>query len=251
MILFLRSTLFLLWFGAVSVLMNVGLLPLLLLPRRATFIAAHIWSRLVLFGLRWIAGTGVEVRGRLSEPRVLVASKHFSMWETMAFLSLLPRPAIVLKQSLLNIPLYGWYCRKMQMIAIDRSAGAKAIRVMGAAAKHALDEDRPVVIFPEGTRKNPGARPDYKPGVAALYSLLSAPCVPVAHNSGLYWNGFWKRPGTIVVEFLDPIPPGLSRQAFMIELEQRIEAATNRLLEEGNTSAHSREGIGMDYKRPI
>ena len=240
MIVFLRSTLFLLWFTVISAVMHLGLLPLFLLPAGASLGAARIWARSVLFGLKWIAGTGLEVRGHFTGPRVLVASKHFSMWETIALLSLMPRPAIVLKQSLLKIPFYGWYARKMRMIAIDRSAGAKAIRLMAAEAKSALDDDRPVVIFPEGTRKKPDDAPDYKPGVAALYALLAVPCVPVAHNSGLFWNGFWKRPGKIVVEFLDPIPPGLARNTFMAELEARIETATRRLLDEGRAPANSR-----------
>jgi len=111
--LYLRSALFLVWFIiAISVIMNVGALPMLLLPSRLTLKAARLWARLVLFGLRWIAGTGVEVRGRLEDPRVLVAAKHFSMWETVAVLALLPGPAIVLKRSLLRVPFYGWYCRK-------------------------------------------------------------------------------------------------------------------------------------------
>ena len=114
---------------------------------------------------------------------------------------------------------------------------------MAAEARRALAEDRPVVIFPEGTRKKPGALPDYKPGVAALYALLSVPCVPVAHNSGLFWTGFLKRPGTIVVEFLDPIPPGLSRETFMEELQLRTEAATNRLLDEGRNSRKAAHGL--------
>jgi 1-acyl-sn-glycerol-3-phosphate acyltransferase len=246
MIGFLRSSVFLLWLAGISAAMHLGLLPLFLLPAGATFRAARLWARLVLFGLRWIAGTGLEVRGGFANSRVLVASKHFSMWETVAFLALLPRPAIVLKQSLLGIPFYGWYARKMRMIAIDRSAGAKAIRVMAAEARAALNEKRPIVIFPEGTRTKPGAPPDYKPGVAALYALLQVPCVPVAHNSGLFWSGFWKRPGTIVVEFLDPIAPGLSRQKFMEELQTRLEAATNRLLHEGPERANSpRAAIGL------
>jgi 1-acyl-sn-glycerol-3-phosphate acyltransferase len=216
------------------VIMNVGALPILLLPSRLTIKAANLWARLVLFGLKEIAGTGVEVRGRLDDPRVLIAAKHFSMWETVALLALLPGPAIVLKRSLLSVPLYGWYCRKMRMIAIDREAGAKAIRLMHGEAKQALDEGRPVVIFPEGTRKKPGAPPDYKPGVAALYAQLHVPCVPVAHNSGLFWaGGFFRKPGTIILEFLPPIPPGLSRRDFMTALESRIEEASNRLLAEG------------------
>src|SRR5258706_13540625 len=167
--LYLRSALFLVWFIAVSVIMNVGALPILLLPSGVTIRVANLWARLILFGLKWIAGTGVAIRGRLEDPRVLVAAKHFSMWETVALLALLPGPAIVLKQSLLRVPLYGWYCRKMRMIAIDRKAGAKAIRVMHDQAERALAEGRPLVIFPERPRMQAGGPPGSKPDAAARY----------------------------------------------------------------------------------
>jgi 1-acyl-sn-glycerol-3-phosphate acyltransferase len=233
MILYLRSALFLIWFGTVSVLINMVCLPLLLFPRQATVWAANKWARLVLFGLKHISGLGLELRGQRPQGAALVAAKHFSMWETIAVLALLRDPAIVLKRDLLWIPLYGWYCVKQEMIAVDRAAGARAIRRMNAAAKRAVAAGRPVVIFPEGTRRTLGAAPDYKPGVAALYSALGLPCVPMAHNSGLYWSGwFLRRPGTIVVEFLKPIEPGLPRDAFMAALEARIEGATRRLVEE-------------------
>jgi 1-acyl-sn-glycerol-3-phosphate acyltransferase len=153
-----------------------------------------------------------------------------SMWDTMALYLVLDQPAIVLKRELLRIPFYGWYVWKATAIAIDRAAGASALRKMSAAARRVLDEGRPILIFPEGTRQKPGAPPDYKPGVAGLYALLDAECVPVALNSGVYWTGFLKRPGTIVLEFLEPIAPGLKRDAFMSLLENRIETATNRLL---------------------
>jgi len=242
--LYLRSALFLVWFIAVSVIMNVGALPILLLPSGLTIRAANLWARLVLFGLKWIAGTGVAVRGRLEDSRVLVAAKHFSMWETVALLALLPGPAIVLKQSLLRVPLYGWYCRKMRMIAIDRQAGAKAIRLMHDQAERVLAEGRPIVIFPEGTRRKPGDPPDYKPGVAGLYAQLDVSCVPVAHNSGLFWaGGFLRKPGTIILEFLPAIPPGLPRRDFMLLLESRIEEASNRLIAEGMGSRMSPNGL--------
>jgi len=156
----------------------------------------------------------------------------------------------VMKQSLLRIPLYGWYCRKMGMIAIDRSAGAGAIRSMAAKGRLALASNRPIVIFPEGTRKHPGAAPDYKPGVAALYAQLKVPCVPVAHNSGLFWTGFLKHPGTIIVQLLEPIPPGLPRHQFMTILEKRIEEGTRRLLEEANASSEFTAAAAMDYNGP-
>jgi len=231
MSLYVRSALFLIWFAAVSIVLNVVCLPLLIFPRKATVWAANKWARLILFGLKHIAGLGLEVRGRAPEGPVLVAAKHFSMWETIALLALLRDPAIVIKRELLWVPLYGWYCLKQEMIPIDRGSGARAIRRMHTAAKRAVDERRPIVIFPEGTRKKPGAPPDYKSGVAALYSLLGLPCVPMTHNSGLFWHGwFLRKPGTVIVEYLEPIPPGLKRRELMEVLEARIERASQRLL---------------------
>jgi len=233
MSLYLRSALFLIWFLGASLVLHIVCLPLLLAPRSATVWAAKTWSRSVLFGLKHIAGQGMEVRGPLPVGPVLVAAKHFSMWETIAVVAMLRDPSIVLKRELLWIPLYGWFAAKHDMIPIDRTSGAKAVRRMQAAAKRAAEAARPIVIFPEGTRKKPGAPPDYKPGVVALYSLLGIPCIPMAHNSGLLWSGwFLRKPGTIVVEFLEPVPPGLKRHDFMTALQARLEEATNRLLRE-------------------
>jgi 1-acyl-sn-glycerol-3-phosphate acyltransferase len=233
MSLYLRSALFLIWFAGASLVLHLVLLPLLLAPRSATVWAAKTWSRSVLFGLKHIAGLGIEVRGHVPVGAAFIAAKHFSMWETVAAVAMLRDPAIVLKRELLWIPLYGWFAAKHDMIPIDRRAGAKAVRRMREAAKRAIDAGRPIVIFPEGTRKKPGAPPDYKPGVAALYSLLGLPCIPLAHNSGLFWSGwFLRKPGMIVVEFLEPIAPGLPRQDFMNMLETRLEEATNKLLRE-------------------
>jgi 1-acyl-sn-glycerol-3-phosphate acyltransferase len=148
---------------------------------------------------------------------------------------LVHHPATVMKRQLLMIPGYGWYARKAKMIVIDRADGASAIRSMIGDAKARLAEGRPLAIFPEGTRRELGAPPDYKPGVAALYSMLDIPCVPMAHNSSLFWprRGFLRKPGKIIVEFLPAIMPGLKRAAFMAELEKRTEDAVARLLAEG------------------
>lgn len=225
-----RSFLFLLWFLAVTTVLSLIFLPVLVLPRGAAIRLARAWSRATFFGLKWIAGLDWEIRGTPPEGPVLVAAKHMSMWDTLALYLALNRPAIVLKQSLLYIPFYGWFLWKATAIAIDRSAGASALRKMSAAAQKVLGQGRPILIFPEGTRKKPHAAPDYKPGVAGLYALLKVPCVPVALNSGVYWTGFIKKPGTIVLEFLEPIAPGLKREAFMALLESRIETATSKLL---------------------
>ena len=230
MILWLRSLLFLLWFLLVTTILSLLFLPVLALPRGATVWLARLWAQLTFWGLKVFAGIDWEIRGRLPKSAVLVASKHMSMWDTLALYLALDQPAIVLKRELLRIPFYGWFLAKAAAIPIDRSAGARALRNMSEAARAVLAQARPILIFPEGTRKKPGAAPDYKPGVAGLYGQLGVDCVPVALNSGVYWTGFLKHPGTIVLQFLEPIPPGLKRDVFMTRLQDRIEAATSALL---------------------
>jgi 1-acyl-sn-glycerol-3-phosphate acyltransferase len=235
----LRSALYFVWFALVSAVLNIGGLPLLLFSRRVTMWAPKAWCAALLWGLKWIAGLDYEVRGTAPASAALVASKHMSMWDTIALYHTLSDSVFVLKKQLINVPLYGWYARKVGMIPIDRDAGASALRSMTAAARDALAKGRAIVIFPEGTRKAPGTPPDYKPGVAGLYGQLDVPCVPVALNSGLFWTGpggFLKKPGCIVLEYLEPIPAGLKRADFMRILEERIESATARLLAEGHAS---------------
>ena len=230
----IRTILFWIYFILVSVVMYLGALPSLVLPRKAIVWISQNWSRAVFWGLKVFAGCGIEVRGDIPRGAVLVAAKHMSMWDTLALFALLDDVCIVVKRELFRIPFYGWYIRKAGVIGIDRSAGASALRLMAADAKPVIAAGRPIAIFPEGTRKKPGAPPDYKPGVAGLYGLLRLPCVPVALNSGQFWTGFIKRSGTIVIEFLPAIPAGSKRTEFMRELQERIETATNALIEEGN-----------------
>jgi len=240
--LYFRSAIFLIWFLTISIVIHILALPTLALPWRFAQGAARVWGNLVLWGLRVFCNLTYEVRGNHAAATrpVLVAAKHFSMWETITLVSLLPRPVFVMKRSLMRLPLYGWYSRRAGMIAVDREGGAAELRRMVAGAQRALAQGRPIVIFPEGTRKAPGDPPDYKPGVAGLYGQLGVPCVPVALNSGLYWTagGLLKRPGTIVVEFLEPIPPGLRPRDFMALLEERIETASRRLVAEGRAALH-------------
>jgi 1-acyl-sn-glycerol-3-phosphate acyltransferase len=157
------------------------------------------------------------------------------MFDTVGPFSFLHDACFVLKKELLVIPFYGWYSIKGGMIAVDREGHASALKKLVKDARARLSEDRQVIIFPEGTRKDPGEAPDYKPGVAALYRDLGLPCTPLATNSGVHWpaHGFLRRPGTIVFHFLEPIPAGLKRGEFMRELEERIETASNALLAEG------------------
>lgn len=148
--LYLRSALFLLWFVVISVAMHIAFLPTLLLDRKSAAWVPRAWARAILWGLKIFTGLGYEVRGRehFIHGGVLVASKHYCMWETIALFALLDDPAIVLKRELLNIPFYGWYARKQQMIPVDRAAGASALRTMMAAARQALTDSRPNSDFP-------------------------------------------------------------------------------------------------------
>lgn len=231
-----RSVLFDLTFYLWTILLSVLALPALLISRRATVRISEIWAIVSLLLLRLFVGLSYEVRGRHNLPKgaVIVALKHQSAWETIALWVLLENPAIVLKQSLARIPVFGWYMRRGQAIVIDRDAGPKALKPMVAAARSAVAQGRPIAIFPEGTRTPVGVRRPYQPGVAALYMQLGLPIVPVALNSGLFWGrrSFLKRSGRILVEFLPPIEPRLDRRHVMTELERRIESATAMLIAE-------------------
>lgn len=205
-------------------------------PRKWSVRALQAWARTSLWLLRVICGIAVEVRGREHIPlgAAMVAGKHQSSWETFAILPLLDDPAMVMKLELMWIPWFGWFAAKFRMIPVERGAGATALKRLGRAAQAAAAMDRQIVIFPEGTRRAPGAVPAYKPGAAALYLRLGVPCIPFALNSGVFWpkRRFLRHPGTIVLEFLPPIPPGLSRRDFSRRLESAIEPATAALVAE-------------------
>ncbi|MEG9883193.1 MAG: lysophospholipid acyltransferase family protein [Hyphomicrobiales bacterium] len=208
-------------------------------PRRMVKALLVSWAETSCWWLKVLAHVKVEIRGRERIPQggVLVAVKHQSLWETFALFTMLNDPAIVLKRELLWIPVFGWYIRRLGMIPVDRKAGARALRRMEKLAHKAIEQDRQVVIFPEGTRRAPGAPPDYKSGIAALCLSLGLPCVPVALNSGLFWprRRFMRYPGTIVIQFLDPITPHCDRKGFSAELETRLETATSRLIDEARS----------------
>ncbi len=233
----IRSLLFTAVFYVISTIAAILMPPLLVCPRRWTVIAIGIWARFVTVAMRIICGIRVEIRGREHMPSgpALIGAKHLCMFDTIGPFAFLHDACFVLKKELLVIPFYGWYSIKGGMIAVDREGHAAALKKLVKDTRERLSEDRQVIIFPEGTRKDPGAEPDYKPGVAALYRDLGLPCTPLATNSGVHWpaHGFLRRPGVIVFEFLEPIPAGLKRGEFMKTLQERIETATNALLAEG------------------
>ena len=241
-----RSLLFNLLFYVTTTLFVVLGSPLLFAPRRWAMAALAVHSRFELWLLKVVVGTRLEVRGQEKLPKgaCLVASKHQSAWETFALIPLFRDPALLMKRELFWIPFHGWFSRKFEMIPVDRDKGPAALRRMLREARKRVADGREIIIFPEGTRRPPGAPPDYRTGVILLYEALGIPCVPVALNSGVFWprRSLKRRPGTIVVEFLDPIPPGLPKAEFLARLTEAIETASTRLLAEAKAKE---PGIGQ------
>jgi 1-acyl-sn-glycerol-3-phosphate acyltransferase len=220
-----RSFVYVATFYVVTALFVVLGSWLLFGPRSWAMKGLEIHGRTCTWLLRLICGTRMEVRGREKLPpgACLIVSKHQSAWDTFALIPLFHDPAIVLKEELKWIPFYGWFCLKFEHILVSRGRASAALKKLVADAQSRAAQGRP-----------PGAEPDYKPGYVALYEGLGLPCYPLALNSGLYWprRSLVRYPGTIIVEILDPIPPGLNRKDFRRELEARLEAAGDRLLQE-------------------
>ena len=233
-LIFLRSLVFNVLFYLLLVLWLLFAIPTFVMPRRAILTVAGWWAKSNILLMRIICGTRVEFRGveKIPQGPLIVASKHQSMWETFALLQFFDQPLYILKRELKFIPFFGWYIMKAAMIDVEREAGGKALRDMVRRAGKAVRDGRQLIIFPEGTRRPVEAPPRYKHGVAQVYKDSGVACLPVALNSGLFWprRTFMRYPGTLVVEFLDPLPPGLSRDEFVARVSTVIEDATNRLV---------------------
>lgn len=232
----LRSIVFNVLFYLNTLVYLIIALPTFFLPYTAIIEVAKSWARVNLVLLRVVARLKYEIRGREKIPpgAILVAAKHQSAWETFALVPLFANPVFILKRELQWIPIFGWLTIKGRMVPVDRRKGAKALSAMIERARIELALRRQLIIFPEGTRRPAGAEPAYKHGVAHLYVAEGVPCVPIALNSGLFWprRSILRYPGTVVMEILDPIPPGLGRDEFFARLQDAIEPATARLIAE-------------------
>jgi 1-acyl-sn-glycerol-3-phosphate acyltransferase len=244
-VVFARSLAFNALFYVSLIVHMIVALPALAMPHRVHLRFIRSYARTSLWLLRVVCGTTVEWRGlgKIPQGACIVACKHQSVWETFALYTVLDDPAYILKRELMWIPVFGWHMRKAGLIPIDRSAGLAALSRMTARAKKELERSRQVVIFPEGTRRPPGAEPSYRPGVAHLYAKAGVACVPVALNSGLFWprHSLLRVPGTVLVEALDPIAPGLDTRTFLNQLQNVLEESTARLIRQ---SEKARQGSG-------
>ncbi len=229
----IRSLIFNLVFYVNLILFLILGAPFFFTPRKWSIAALKLWAKVSLWWLRIICGTRLEVKGLQHVPKgaSLIAGKHQSLWDTFAILPLLDDPCMVLKRELTYIPFFGWFIYKFRMIAVARGSGSAALRSLISSAKIEAAAGRQIVIFPEGTRREPGAEPAYRPGAAALYNALQLNCVPFGLNAGLYWprRKFLRYPGVITIEFGAAIAPGLPRKIFEAEMQVAIEGITNRL----------------------
>lgn len=206
-----------------------------LAPRLKAWFVPKFWVRTSLWLHDAMAGTRREITGleNLPEGSYILAPKHQSFWDAIAFLPHIPDALYILKRELTWIPFFGWYIIKMRMIPVDRGSRSKALKAVVAATKAELARNsRQLIIYPEGTRRAPGDEPSYKWGIVELYDQLGLPVVPVAHVAGLWWprRKFLRYPGTIKARFLPPIPPGLAKEEFMERLVRETEAACDQYL---------------------
>ena len=240
MLILLRSIAFNVLFYLNTLFWLAVAVPTAVLPFWCVVWVAKTWGRVNLVLLRVVAGIDWDLRGREKIPKgpLIVASKHQSAWETFALLHLFDNPLFIVKRELFWIPIFGWLMKKGRMVPVDRGAGSQALSRMTARAKIELADNRQLIIFPEGTRRPAGAEPRYKFGVAQLYAAEGVPCLPIALNSGLFWprRSILRLPGTVIVEILDPVAPGLDKKAFFERLQRDMEAATARLIAEGKAS---------------
>jgi 1-acyl-sn-glycerol-3-phosphate acyltransferase len=236
-----RSYLFVAWLYGWMAICGVAYLPTLVMPRVVTLKAIGLYGEIIRVGLRWICGIRTEIRGRehIVPGPAIYAGKHQCMFDVFVPFIVTREPCHILKKELVWTPFLGWYAMSTGMIAIDRAGTTKALKAIVDAAKKRAPQKRTIVIFPEGTRTEPGVPPDYQAaGISALNKALNVPIIPVATNAGLCWpaKGNQFKPGLIVYEVLPAIPGGLDRKTLMARLEADIEGASNRLLEEGRAA---------------
>lgn len=265
MVLALRSILFTAAFYLTTLIQMISYAPFyFFLPRKKAWIVPKTWARVTLFLQKYIAGTSYEIEGLENLPKgaYIIAPKHQSAWETFGLVPYLDDPSLIMKRELTWIPLFGWYMLKTGIIPIDRGSPLKAMKAVLTGAKEKTEQGRQILIFPEGTRKQPGDEPDYKPGIIAIYNELGLQVVPIAHNAGLYWprGNFRRYPGKIRVRVLPPIEGGLNKREFLPKLIEATETACDELLVAASRDANPPamppsavkrlKQLGIDWKGP-
>ena len=207
-------------------------LPWAIISREGAFAACHAYCRWVMGSARVLVGLKSEIRGTPPTGEVLIAAKHQSFFDIIMIFSAVPRGKFIMKRELIWAPIFGLYALRIGCVPVNRGKRAAAITKMMADVTSGAQDPGQLIIYPQGTRVAPGAKRPYKVGTAVLYQQLAQACVPVAANVGVFWpkRSLYRTPGTAVVEFLPPIPPGLTNEAFMARLESDVETHSNRLM---------------------
>jgi 1-acyl-sn-glycerol-3-phosphate acyltransferase len=239
MLQWIRSILYVVQVTVAMPLVGLAFAPWAMFSKRGAYTACKTYAAWCMWSARWLIGLRCEVRGPVPQGEVLIAAKHQSFLDIIMIFHALPRAKFIMKREILWTPVIGQYTRRMQMIAVDRGKRGKAIAKMIADVKAGKIEPGQIVIYSQGTRVAPGKRIPYKIGSAALYEQLQQTCIPAATNAGYFWprRGLYRRPGVAVVEFLDPIAPGLDRASFMQRLEEVVERRSDALLQEAGWRA--------------
>lgn len=219
--------------------MAVVFAPFALASRKAAVFACHSYCAWVIWTARLLVGIRSEVRGTPPQGEVVVAAKHQSFFDILLIFHALPRPRFIMKRELIWTPFLGQYALRIGCIPVDRGKRGAAITKMKADVARGSGFPGQLIIYPQGTRVAPGAKLPYKIGTGLIYEQLGQPCVPVATNVGVLWpkRSLLRQPGTAVVEFLPQIAPGLAVPAFMRQLEEAIEPASDRLMAEAGFRA--------------
>jgi len=230
----LRSLIFVAQIYFMMLVIGVVFLPWAAVSKNGAYAACKTYCVWVRWTATWMVGLKTEVRGEVPTGNVLVASKHQSFLDIMMIFQHLPRGKFIMKKQILWTPIIGLYAWRLECIAVDRGKRGAAIDKMVADVKSGQSEAGQLIIYSQGTRVAPGAKVPYKVGTAVLYKQMGEECVPAATNVGVFWprTGIYRKPGTAVVEFLPPMEKGLDQREFMAALEERVETASERLLDE-------------------
>ena len=238
--LYWRTLLFSLYIYGVAFPALIMLVPIIFFPLKILKWVPYYWTQWAAIILRQTVKIKHQIKGQqfIQNRPVIYAMKHQSVWETLIPNHILPFPAYILKKELILLPIFGWYLYFLKMLPINRKKGTQELKKLIECTRQRLQQGRSIIIFPEGTRVSPGEQGTYQRGIAFLYEKLNVPVVPVALNSGLYWpkHKFLKLPGTITLEFLPPIPPGLPKKEFMEKLTDAIETKSLELIKKGEDS---------------
>ena len=239
MLQWVRSILYVVTATVSMPVIGLAFAPWAMFSKTGAYTACKTYAAWCMWVARWMIGLRCEVRGPVPQDEVLIAAKHQSFLDIMMIFHALPRAKFIMKKEILWTPVIGQYTKRMQMIAVNRGKRGKAIQKMMDDVNAGRVEPGQIVIYSQGTRVAPGVSVPYKVGTAVLYAQLGQPCIPAATNAGYFWprRGLYRRPGLAVVEFLPAIEPGLSKEAFMTRLEQEVETASHRLLDEAGWRA--------------